>query len=89
MISELEAKEIIPRGSRWARADLEQTKVTVDVRFLSTDFETLDQIAVAARLHIQVPVGQHGELRGPIDIRDPDEMHKIGAWGHHFRLAPS
>ena len=86
-ISQLEQDRIIPSGTRWARPELTTIPVTARIGFLSTDFDLLNDIAVATRVHIQVPVGQHGEIRGSVTIRNSDATHRVGVFGFHYRMS--
>ena len=69
IIARLENNNVIPRGTTWADTSLRERRVSV-AWLWPTDREALAAIAREANVEIEYPMGHHGDIWGPISIRN-------------------
>jgi hypothetical protein len=69
VIQDLEAHGVIPLGTTWESDSLKGQPLTMKTWLLPTDREVILRIAQGAGMVIAYPMGQHGEIMGPLHVR--------------------
>jgi TonB family protein len=68
VIDDMEKQKIVPAGTVWDEQELKSVPITISVD-LTRGLTNLKVLARTARVTIEYPMGQHGEIAGPIRIR--------------------
>jgi hypothetical protein len=69
VLQDLEEHAVIPSGTQWELNTLRRRVVTVSWLY-PRDRQALEQIATAAGVLIQFPMGRHGEIIGPVIVKE-------------------
>ena len=68
VVADLEREGVIPLGTTWESEDLKSRPVSMTA-ILPTDREAVHQIAERAGVIIGYPMGQEGQITGPLHVR--------------------
>jgi hypothetical protein len=69
VIAEIERNGVIPVGTTWEADPLKSRKVTLTPLLFPTDREVVREIALSAGVIIGYPMGQEGQILGPLHVR--------------------
>jgi hypothetical protein len=73
VIADLERENVIPSGTTWESPDLKSLPVNMTSYLLPTARDAVHEVALRAGVIIGYPMGQEGQVTGPLHIRAASE----------------